>query len=97
MLPKSGQHNQTLSSQYLPSAFLLYAADLREGVIEQEGHRKACVSDKMFIRTLKACNPLKWDMVRVRLYHQGALVMASRLCRLDEKRRSGKEDSLQTG
>lgn len=67
-----------------PVPFLLYAADLREGVIEQEDHRKACVSDKMFIRTLKACNPLKWDMVRVKLYHQGALGMVCRMCRLDE-------------
>lgn len=61
--------------------FRLYAADLREGVIEQEDHRKACMSDKMFICTL---NPLKWDMVRVRLYHQGAPVMACRVHRLEE-------------
>lgn len=85
-----------LAHSISPVPFPLYAADLREGVIEQEDQRKACVSDKVFVSTLKACNPLKRDMVGVRLYHQGALVMACRMCSLDEKRRYGKDDSLQT-
>lgn len=55
--------------------FPLYTAVLREGVIEQEDHRKTCMSYRIFACTLKACNSLKWDVVRVRLYHQGALVI----------------------